>query len=122
MFLNLTVEQEDRLKIMDKLLATLDPAYVAEMWEQLRIMGVLKNGSAGDPEKDSSIGVFFRLVQHFEDQNTIIERLETKLMELENDMRSSAKILAALIPADPKDPRTVASSEYGFFSKYGQYP
>lgn len=123
MFLILTSKHEEQVKTIDKFLSALDPEYVTKMWEQLRIMGVLRRGSAGDPgENCYPSEVFSQLVYHAQAQDMNVQSLEEKIAALENDMRTAVKMIASLIPQEGKDPRLLAGTEYAFFSKYGQYP
>lgn len=115
--LDLTTEEREQIAIMDRFLAALDPQYVEKMFEQLRIMGVLREGTSGDPGL-MSYEVFSTLVQQFQDQGAEMTQLRNDIQELKIDMASAVKIIHALIP---KDPFQVASGEYSFFSKHNLY-
>lgn len=115
--LELTMRENEQIQTMDRFLTMLDPDYVGKLFEQLRIMGVLKEGTAGDPG-GRTYEVFSTLVQHINDQDSVIEQMKRDVQELKNDLLSVAKVMHALIPPDP---RTVANTEHSFFSKHGLY-
>lgn len=115
--IELSGREREQIRTMDRFLATLDPKYVEKLFEQLRIMGVLKDGSAGDPGT-MSYEVFSTLVQRIEDQDSVIVQMKLDIQELKNDIAAAARMIHSLIPADP---RAAASTEYSFFSKHGLY-
>lgn len=117
MMIELSMREDEQIQTMDRFLAMLDPEYVEKLFEQLRVMGVLREGSAGDPGK-MTYEVFSTLVQHMKDQDSVIEQMKIDFQELKNDMTSAARMIHSLIPADP---RAAASNENSFFSKHGLY-
>lgn len=116
--LTLSVEHDQQIKTMDRLLASLDPEYVEKLFEQLRIMGVLKKGSDGDPGKGSSYEALSHVVFHIQDQDSKIQQLTLDVQDLKNDLQAVARMIHAMVPSDP---RTTAANEYAFFSKHGLY-
>jgi hypothetical protein len=109
--------QNEQIQIIDRFLATLDPEYVEKLFDQLRIMGVLKEGAAGD-YRGSSYELLSQLAFHIQDQDSIIEQLKVDVQTLKSDMTSVAKMIQSLIP---KDPQEVASPEGAIFYKHGIY-
>lgn len=116
--LSLSTHHQQQIRTMDRFLASLDPEFVEKMFEQMRIMGVLKEGSDGDPGKSSPYEVFSQMVFHIQDQDSKIQQLNIDVQELKNDLHAVARLIHAVIPPDPRE---AAKDEYSFFSKHGIY-